>query len=107
MSSDIWTRCAGATRLAALDASVDAAKQLSADQDPQAVQRIVEFIATSAAGGALNRESFAQMLSLVGFVDGQIPARLAPLNQILEALPPAITKFALTEFFNDLYVPPR
>lgn len=47
------------------------------------------------------------LMSAIGIGDGRLPARMADLNQILDVLPPAVTKGALTDFFNDLFVQPR
>ena len=38
---------------------------------------------------------------------GKLPGRMADLNQVLNMLPPNLTKLALIDFFNDLIVQPR
>ncbi len=52
---------------------------------------------------ALTEESFAQALALVGVRDGQLPTRMAGINALLDALPPAAREAALITFVNDLY----
>ncbi len=48
------------------------------------------------------------LMQAIGVGGGsKLPERMADLNQVLNILPPAMTKFALTEFFNDLYVQPH
>jgi glutamate/tyrosine decarboxylase-like PLP-dependent enzyme len=52
---------------------------------------------------ALSAESFTQALALVGVRDGQLPTRMAGINALLDALPPAGREAALITFVNDLY----
>jgi len=52
---------------------------------------------------SMSAESFAQALALVGVRDGQLPPRMAGINALLDALPPAAREAALITFVNDLY----
>lgn len=56
---------------------------------------------------ALSDESFAQALALAGVRDGQLPARMAGINALLDALPAAAREVALISFLNDLYAAHR
>jgi len=51
----------------------------------------------------LSEEGFTQALALVGVRDGQLPARMAGINALLDALPVAAREAALITFINDLY----
>ena len=46
-------------------------------------------------------------MGALGITGGRLPERMADLNQVLNLLPPQVTKVALTDFFNDLFVQPR
>jgi len=56
---------------------------------------------------ALSAEGFAQAMALVGVRDGQLPARMAGINALLDALPAAAREAALIHFVNDLYAAQR
>lgn len=58
-------------------------------------------------GEAADPTHLGALMDVLGIGRGKLPARSADLNQVLAMLPPALTKFALTEFFNDLIVQPR
>jgi glutamate/tyrosine decarboxylase-like PLP-dependent enzyme len=47
------------------------------------------------------------LMEALGFAGGARPKRMADLNQVLNILPPEMTKLALTDFFNNLIVQPR
>jgi len=47
--------------------------------------------------------AFNRLMAAAGFEDGAMPERWAPVNEILNALPPELREFALTEFLNDLF----
>jgi len=46
-------------------------------------------------------------MSAIGISGGRLPERMADLNQILNILPPDMTKVSPTDFFNELIVQPR
>jgi sphinganine-1-phosphate aldolase len=48
------------------------------------------------------------MLAMAGLGGGaQLPERMAEINAILDALPPALKEQLLVAFLNDLFVPAR
>ncbi len=47
--------------------------------------------------------AFHRLMEAAGFREGVMPERWAPVNEILNALPPALREFALTEFLNDVF----
>lgn len=51
-------------------------------------------------------EMLAQMLAMVGVNGTGLPTRMAEINEILDALPPALTEVLLTEYLNELHTPP-
>ncbi|HVO24521.1 MAG TPA: aspartate aminotransferase family protein [Candidatus Margulisiibacteriota bacterium] len=51
---------------------------------------------------ALNDETLGQMLGVAGVQGGALPARMAEINEILNALPPALRERVLTAFLNQL-----
>jgi sphinganine-1-phosphate aldolase len=51
----------------------------------------------------LSDETFTQMLGMAGIQGAQLPARMAEINEILNALPGALRERLLTEFLNDLF----
>lgn len=52
-------------------------------------------------------QTLMHLMDVAGLSNGNLPARMADLNQILDALPPKLCEMALTEFFNDMYTPRR
>lgn len=51
-------------------------------------------------------EMLGQMLAMVGANGTGLPTRMAEINEILNALPPALTEVLLTEYLNELHAPP-
>ena len=75
---------------------------------PSPIVELVEAeLAKMKPGEAPDRETFEALMAALGMTDGGAPVRGTELNQVLNVLPPALTKFALTEYFNDLFVQPR
>lgn len=50
----------------------------------------------------LNDETLGQMLGMAGVQGTALPARMAEINEVLNALPPALRERLLTEFLNSL-----
>jgi sphinganine-1-phosphate aldolase len=50
----------------------------------------------------LTPESFSGMLSMAGIQGYKVPERMAEINEVLNALPPALREKLLTEFMNEL-----
>jgi sphinganine-1-phosphate aldolase len=61
----------------------------------------------AAANPSSDPKQIETLMSAVGISGGRLPERMADLNQILNILPPEVTKVVLTDFFNDLIVQPR
>ena len=51
----------------------------------------------------LTPETFTQMLGMAGIQGGELPERMAEINEILNALPAELTERLLTEYVNDLF----
>jgi glutamate/tyrosine decarboxylase-like PLP-dependent enzyme len=51
---------------------------------------------------SLSDETFGQMLGMAGVQGAQLPARMAEINEVLNALPAKLRERLLTEFLNDL-----
>jgi len=58
-------------------------------------------------GAAPDPAQLGMLMEALGIGPGRLPARMADVNQVLNVLPPQITQYALTDFFNDLIVQPR
>jgi len=50
----------------------------------------------------LSNETFAQMLGMAGVQGVELPARMAEINEVLNALSPDLRERLLTEFLNSL-----
>ncbi len=64
-------------------------------------------LAKSRPGAPPDPAQLQMLMDALGVNSGRLPERMADLNQVLNLLPPQITKFALTDFFNDLFVQPH
>ena len=52
-------------------------------------------------------EMLGQMLAMAGAGGDALPGRMAEVNEVLNALPAALTERLLTEYMNLLHVPPK
>ena len=86
--------------LSALHASVEACRSKGFSQ----TAALVRAEAKKVAAGDFKPEMLSDLMRAAGVEDGQLPRQSAELNQILNALPPQITAYALTEFMNDRYI---
>ena len=55
---------------------------------------------------AVTPEMLEQMLAMAGAGGSALPGRMAEVNEVLNALPAALTERLLTEYMNLLHVPP-
>lgn len=85
--------------LKCLKESVAAAKLLDNSAPPAAVLGMLKNISPEMLRGP----GFNQLMSQFGMTSDGVPERMAGLNQMLNVMPPELTKAALTEFFNDLF----
>jgi glutamate/tyrosine decarboxylase-like PLP-dependent enzyme len=53
---------------------------------------------------ALGPEAAAGLFEAVGIRDGRLPERMAAVNEVMNLLPPSVTKELLTDFVNELFV---
>jgi len=53
--------------------------------------------------GTLDTDTFAQLAPLLGIKDGELPVRMAVINELLNDLPKEVTKELLLKFMSDLY----
>lgn len=51
----------------------------------------------------MSEEAFMQALALAGVQGGKLPEKMATINGLLDALPPAAREAAIIAFVNDLY----
>lgn len=68
---------------------------------------LVKSELAKAADAPPDPKQIETLMSAIGISGGRLPERMADLNEILNVLPPEVTKLALTDFFNDLIVQPR
>lgn len=85
-----------------LDASVQAARKLESGKLAARVKK--EF--GNLGDGGLTAESFQKLMSFVGIDGVELPERMAPINEVLNALPPNVREDMLVRFLNQLYVFP-
>jgi len=71
------------------------------------VELVKAELAKSAPGAVPDPAQMGRLMGALGITGGRLPERMADLNQVLNLLPPQVTKVALTDFFNDLFVQPR
>lgn len=62
-------------------------------------------LAQLARGGELGPEGFATLVEALGAGGGVLPERLAPINALLDALPPELSEELLVRYLNELYRP--
>lgn len=74
---------------------------------PSPMVEIVRAELAKAKPGQSDPARLKLVMEAIGMGGGKLPGRMADLNQVLNILPPELTKLALTEFFNDLIVQPR
>lgn len=66
-----------------------------------------EELAAAIAGldpATLGPATAAGLFEAVGIRDGRLPERMAPVNEVMNLLPPAVTTELLTDFVNDVFV---
>ena len=71
------------------------------------VELVKAELAKMKPGEAGDPAQLQMVMNALGVTNGKLPGRMADLNQVLNILPPNLTKVALTDFFNDLIVQPR
>ncbi len=86
--------------LADLRDCVDAARALPSGQLAAAVEPML----TDLPPGGLTPEMFASLLGAVGVQGTSLPDRMAPINEVLNVLPPRVREQMLIAFVNSLYV---
>ncbi len=70
------------------------------------VDMVRSELAKSGPGASPDPAQLELLMNALGVKGAQMPDRMADMNQVLNLLPPEVTKFALTEFFNDIFVQP-
>jgi sphinganine-1-phosphate aldolase len=71
------------------------------------VELVKAELAKAKPGAPPDPAQIQMMMDALGMNGAHLPERMADLNQVLNILPPPVTKFALTDFFNDLFVQPK
>jgi sphinganine-1-phosphate aldolase len=84
--------------LADLRACVETAKTLKSGELAATVREAFGAIDPA----ALSDETFGQMLGMAGVQGTELPARMAEINEVLNALPASLRERLLTEFLNSL-----
>lgn len=64
---------------------------------------IAKLKTTETMAGAMGTDMMAQLAPLLGVKDGQLPERMATINQLLNDLPKNISKELLLKFISDLF----
>ena len=85
--------------LADLEKCVAKAKTMKSGELAAAVTEAFGSIDPS----TLSAETFGEMLGMAGIQGTALPARMAEINEILNALPVPLRERLLTEYLNDLY----
>lgn len=85
--------------LADLSAAVEAARALPSGHLAAFVQAALQ----GGEGAGLPPDAFGALAQAVGIEGQLLPARMAPINEVLDALPPAVREELLVAFLNDLY----
>ncbi len=88
--------------LADLRDSVAAARALPYGHLGAAVRQILADAATAPDGGG-----FGPLLAMAGVRDGALPERMAGINEMLDALDPALRAQIISDFVDDLFRPRR
>jgi glutamate/tyrosine decarboxylase-like PLP-dependent enzyme len=88
--------------LADLRASVEAARALPSGGPAARVQAALAQLDLANP----SPEALAQLMQAAGVLGAELPKRMAPINEILNALPTALRERLLVEFFDRLYSPP-
>jgi glutamate/tyrosine decarboxylase-like PLP-dependent enzyme len=86
--------------LEALRASVEAARELPAGQLAAAVEGVLAGLSPAEAQAKL-----LELLPLAGIEGTSLPDRMAPVNEVLDALPPPLRAALLTGFVAELFTP--
>ena len=55
----------------------------------------------------ITEEVLQGMLGMAGIQKAGLPERLAEVNEVLDAMPSALTERLLTAFMNDLFTPTK
>ena len=61
----------------------------------------VKQLAAGLDPAELDDAAIDNMLGMVGVDGGDLPGRMAEINQIMDALPPEVVDRLLTSFYND------
>ena len=86
-----------------LDEAVEAAKRLPSGELAAKVER--EFGDLGKA--PLTTEQFQKLLAFVGIDGATVPERMAPVNEVLNALPPRTREQMLIKFLNEIFSVPE
>ncbi len=89
--------------LAALRDSVDAARRLPGSNSADALKAEVAAMSPADFGP----KTMSKLMAAAGIDRTALPGRSAPINMVLDALPPKLSEAALTGYFNELYSPRR
>ncbi|MCA9720180.1 MAG: aspartate aminotransferase family protein [Myxococcales bacterium] len=80
-------------------------------QRSELVENLLGVVSSLASGAGedleLDQETFTQLMAMAGVEIGGSLEASSTINEILDALPPALREQALTLYVNALFVPPR
>lgn len=94
--------------LAALLTDLAAGAEQARGVAPSEVAEMVRQAFAHLDPTSISDEVFTQMTAMAGVQSTrELPASLAEINEILDALPAAVRARLLTKFVNDLFTPPR
>lgn len=82
-----------------LDVAIEAARELPSGNLASLVEGML-----AGGDGELSPDGFDQMLGAVGIDGVELPERMAPINEILDSLPPKVREQMLVDFVNQLYL---
>jgi glutamate/tyrosine decarboxylase-like PLP-dependent enzyme len=95
-------------RVSALIADLQRCTRLVADRGSDAgLDAGLQALLGSIDLSTFSAEQLPSLLALVGVENGRLPTRLAPINRLLNQLPPPVTEQILIGFANNLFVQPE
>lgn len=85
------------TLLADIATCVDEVRQMP-PIDPEFVRSVVEALVQDSSPAVVEG-----LLAAIGIQPGALPQEMAPINEVLDALPDAVANAVVIEFVNNLY----
>lgn len=75
-------------------------------QSSEAITNLKQMLAAMGDAPALPTGQVQKLMAAAGIQDGKLPERMADINELLDALPPAVQEALVSEFINQLFRQP-